>query len=417
MSEDIINVEEENIEDVVPVEEETVVVNIGGTSNYNELRNKPKINDVELNGNKTSSDLGLATSAQGGKADTAVQQTTTIAGIDLQDNITKNELLDALNVADGASRVYYMTSNPTTSSVGKVNDLWINVGTSPYKGSVYYCSAVTPQGTTPETYTYTWTFINQLLTTSEYRGLALQSGGMVVIAKPTDSQIDNRNNNSDLSNTTAVVLDKFDYAVKKSITTNEETLTETEKDNAQSWLGLNTLTGSSAPTTSTAGMVGQFYINTSTGIAYQCVAVTPQGTTPETYTYTWEELINASKNQTISGQKTFTNGVTFTNRGRSGTIYNSGDAYNLVIRADNDNASFRCARIIPFGNNTADIGSSSYKWKDLYLNGNLSDGTNSIAISKIANKDNFVTLTQADYDALVQAGTVDANTYYYIVEE
>ena len=31
-----------------------------GTSDYSELSNKPKINDVELNGNKSSADLGLA---------------------------------------------------------------------------------------------------------------------------------------------------------------------------------------------------------------------------------------------------------------------------------------------------------------------------------------------------------------------
>lgn len=31
----------------------------GGTSDYPDLTNKPKINNVELNGNKTSSDLGL----------------------------------------------------------------------------------------------------------------------------------------------------------------------------------------------------------------------------------------------------------------------------------------------------------------------------------------------------------------------
>lgn len=35
----------------------------GGTSNYNDLTNKPKINNVELKGNKTSSDLGLITNA------------------------------------------------------------------------------------------------------------------------------------------------------------------------------------------------------------------------------------------------------------------------------------------------------------------------------------------------------------------
>lgn len=31
----------------------------GGTSNYNDLSNKPKINGVELTGNKTSADLGI----------------------------------------------------------------------------------------------------------------------------------------------------------------------------------------------------------------------------------------------------------------------------------------------------------------------------------------------------------------------
>lgn len=31
----------------------------GGTSNYEELENKPSINNVELKGNKTTADLGL----------------------------------------------------------------------------------------------------------------------------------------------------------------------------------------------------------------------------------------------------------------------------------------------------------------------------------------------------------------------
>lgn len=33
----------------------------GGTDNYNDLSNKPKINNVTLSGNKSASDLGLAT--------------------------------------------------------------------------------------------------------------------------------------------------------------------------------------------------------------------------------------------------------------------------------------------------------------------------------------------------------------------
>ena len=178
--------------------------------------------------------------------------------VDLTDYVSKSGLLQSTGTAiDNAmsqnavttvlngkadisvvQTIHYRTSDPTTSSIGKVGDLWVNVGTSQYKGSVYYCSAVTAQGTTPETYTYTWTFINQLITTSPYRGIALQSGGMAVLAKPTDAQIDNRNDNSDFSNTTAVVLSKIDYAVKKSITTSNQTLTDIEKANAQSWLGI-----------------------------------------------------------------------------------------------------------------------------------------------------------------------------------
>lgn len=37
--------------------------NVAGTSNYNDLSNKPQINNVALSGNKTSSDLGLASAA------------------------------------------------------------------------------------------------------------------------------------------------------------------------------------------------------------------------------------------------------------------------------------------------------------------------------------------------------------------
>jgi len=48
----------------------------GGTSNYNVLSNKPKINNVELSGNKSILDLGLASSIQGSKADTALQSFT-----------------------------------------------------------------------------------------------------------------------------------------------------------------------------------------------------------------------------------------------------------------------------------------------------------------------------------------------------
>ena len=59
MYEDLIPVEEENLEDEVTVEEENVIVNTGGTTDYRRLNNKPSINNVELLGNLSLNDLGI----------------------------------------------------------------------------------------------------------------------------------------------------------------------------------------------------------------------------------------------------------------------------------------------------------------------------------------------------------------------
>lgn len=50
-----------------------IILTPSDESDYNNLVNKPKINNVALVGNKTSSELGLASAEQGAKADSAVQ--------------------------------------------------------------------------------------------------------------------------------------------------------------------------------------------------------------------------------------------------------------------------------------------------------------------------------------------------------
>lgn len=51
------------------------------------------------------------------------------------------------------------------------------------------------------------------------------------------------------------------------------------------------LNGASAPTAATeAKYIGQLYYDTTAGDMYYCSAITPQGTDPETYTYTWVQL-------------------------------------------------------------------------------------------------------------------------------
>ena len=92
----------------------------GGTSNYNDLSNKPKINDHELSGNKTSSDLGL----QG--ALTEEQLAAVNSGITaekLQQDETNISSLQGHFTFSANSKMYYLQpEQPSNPSDG---DIWI----------------------------------------------------------------------------------------------------------------------------------------------------------------------------------------------------------------------------------------------------------------------------------------------------
>ena len=94
----------------------------GGTDNYNELLNKPQINGTTLSGNKTSSDLGLATSAQGGLADTALQP-----GDNISDLVNDSGFITGINSSDVTSALGYTPVDPsdlsTVATTGNYNDL------------------------------------------------------------------------------------------------------------------------------------------------------------------------------------------------------------------------------------------------------------------------------------------------------
>ena len=119
--------------------------------------------------------------------------------------------------------------------------------------------------------------------------------------------------------------------------------------NAQSGIAVaeavEALTGSSAPTTSTVGYIGQFYIDTTNSKVYQCIAITPQGTTPETYTYTWQ----APPTFTPSNKTGTTAPTTATVADYIGQLY--------VATTANETLYFKCV----------DISGSTYTWKRIYL--------------------------------------------------
>lgn len=51
-----------------------------------------------------------------------------------------------------------------------------------------------------------------------------------------------------------------------------------------------------------------------------------------------------------------------------------------------DGSTVRTQNVVPMANNQKDLGSSTMQWKDIYLAGNLSDGTTSVAVNQITPK-------------------------------
>ncbi len=111
--------------------------------------------------------------------------------------------------------------------------------------------------------------------------------------------------------------------------------------------------------------------------------------------YVTSNYVTLSTPQTISGAKTFTSDLTL-----GGKIYLYGNNDNWNIEVDSSYNQFRIAHnttrhytfndsaIIPVG--TKDLGYPSYKWRDLYLSRNLTDGTNNITVEEIVNKQDAI---------------------------
>ena len=122
-------------------------------------------------------------------------------------------------------------------------------------------------------------------------------------------------------------------------------------------------------------------------------------------------MVTTDTAQTITGYKTFELPINIQNASGSsqpGTLYlgrgsassakqaitgTLGSASNskldFILKAtstgnDISTLEYKKASLSVLANNETDLGTSSYKWKDLYLAGNLSDGTNTATIADLA---------------------------------
>ena len=70
-------------------------------------------------------------------------------------------------------------------------------------------------------------------------------------------------------------------------------------------------------------------------------------------------------------------------------------------------SKIRCSgSITSVSNNSFDLGATSKNWRNLYLAGNITDGTNTVAVANIADKTNSETWTFTLSDGTLTTKTI-----------
>ena len=132
-----------------------------------------------------------------------------------------------------------------------------------------------------------------------------EGGGGGSAQQATDAEIDARE-----SKTHAITPNNLNYAVTAALTdANKIQRTDAQKASAQDTLGVGAapIIGTTAPTTSTVGIVGQLYVDSTTSKTYHCTAVTNTGTEAEpVWSYTWVDDVNAKGGVMTSNPATIT---------------------------------------------------------------------------------------------------------------
>lgn len=111
------------------------------------------------------------------------------------------------------------------------------------------------------------------------------------------------------------------------------------------------------------------------------------------------KVVTSNTDQTISGVKTFSSGIK-ANYITSNSILRliSADGRPVWIGGNND--------LVPYNDGTQNLGSSSDRWRDLYLTGFITDGTHSVAVTNIADKSNSETWTFTLADGTTTTKTI-----------
>ena len=243
MTDITVDVVSENIN--IPIDLSTQI----GTFNYNELENKPKINGVELTGNKTTSDLGIEVDTSNFALKSELPTKTSQLENDSEFVDTKQVqqmLADlpkfSISIVDslpetGQQMILYLVPKDGEGSDVYNEYIWIDSTSSfEFLGS----TAVDLTGYVKNT-DYATSSTGGTIIISTYYGTAIYGDGKIYAVRRTLNEYNNSDTGSFISKGT--LENAKNDIVKRAITSNDITLTDEEKASAQSWLGITDLIG------------------------------------------------------------------------------------------------------------------------------------------------------------------------------
>lgn len=106
----------------------------------------------------------------------------------------------------------------------------------------------------------------------------------------------------------------------------------------------------------------------------------------------WGDYVDLVNEQYITGRKTFEDQIILKGNNINQRLYiNVGNGnFNFTLNAVNylsgDGSVLRGLTFLPKSNITYDLGNASYCWRNLYIKGDITDGTNSILVANIQSK-------------------------------
>lgn len=305
-----------------------------GTPDYPDLTNKPKINNVELIGNKTSSDLGLQDEITSQTEitikkvifgtnyvddSTLTQTAQTITNLQsTKQNITDNTLQttnktipSAINevnsIAKGAQQtVSYSNYQTMITAFNSLASDAYNVGQNVMIVTLEVPDLwISSVETTSQAYTYTTdeAIVNALKTNGYiqvgYYKLSALETSKVDLTNYVQKTDNATSNEVEAKSSTSKFLTpaNINKIIKSGLVGNTESLSDSDLESIHSWLGVGTILGSGAPTENTQGDRGMLYLDTVSSELYYCYDVSPDRTQ-----FAWKKLINIS--QTISSSST-----------------------------------------------------------------------------------------------------------------